>query len=76
MALGGDLTRAALLDGYVAAVYRAHGYEREFTEQTTQDRLRTILVEGLAAPELARLTGEGAALTGDAAIALALTNTL
>ena len=51
---------------------RRHGFEREFTETTTHDRLTALLREGLAPDELARLTAEGAALTPEAAIALAL----
>ncbi len=40
-----------------------HGFEREFTETTTHDRLTALLRDGLAPDELARLTAEGAALS-------------
>jgi hypothetical protein len=38
------------------------GYEREYTEQLTRDRLDAILRERLPAAERERLTAEGAAL--------------
>jgi hypothetical protein len=40
----------------------------------TYDRLNALLSDGLAAEELARITTEGAALTPEAAVALALEN--
>ncbi len=70
-ALRGDRARAATLEGYANAALARHGYPREFTETTTHDRLTTLLREGLAPDELARLIAEGAALTPEAAIALA-----
>ena len=72
VALRGDRARAATLEGYADAAFGRHGFEREFTETTTHDRLTAILREGLKPDELARLTAEGAALTPEAAIALAL----
>ncbi len=72
LALGGDLTRAATLTGYGDAALRRHGFEREFTETKTRDRLNAVLSEGIAPPELGRLLAEGAALTPEAAVALAL----
>jgi predicted ATPase/class 3 adenylate cyclase len=71
-ALRGDLARAAALEGYAGAALVRHGFERTFTETTTQDRLTVLLREGLALDELARLSAEGAALAPEAAIALAL----
>jgi hypothetical protein len=50
------------------------GFPREFTETTTCDRLTGLLRERLAPDELERLIAEGAALTPQAAIALALPN--
>ena len=70
VALRGDLTRAAILEGYADAAFARHGFEREFTETTTHDRLAALLCESLAADELTRLTAEGAALKPEAAIAL------
>ena len=72
LALRRDLGRTATLEGYADAAFARHGFPREFTETTTHDRLTALLREGLAPDELARLTAEGAALTPEAAIALAL----
>jgi predicted ATPase/class 3 adenylate cyclase len=71
-ALRGDLTRAAVLEGYADAACRQHGSEREFTETATHDRLKVLFREQLAADELARLAAEGAAMAPEVAIALAL----
>ncbi len=72
IALRGELTRAAIFEGYADAAFARHGFEREFTEATTHSRLAALLREGLMAEELVRLSAEGAALTPEAAIALAL----
>jgi predicted ATPase/class 3 adenylate cyclase len=72
VALCGDQARAAILEGYTDAAFARHGFEREFTETTTHDRLTAVLRESLAPDALAQLTAEGAALTPEAAIALAL----
>jgi hypothetical protein len=48
------------------------GYVRQSTEQITYDQLAPLLREGLQAGELDRLAAQGAALTPQAAIALAL----
>jgi ATP/maltotriose-dependent transcriptional regulator MalT len=72
VALRGDCARAATLEGYADAAFALHGFDREFTETTTHDRLTAHLREGLAPDELARLSAEGAALTPEAALALAL----
>ncbi|MGB6602664.1 MAG: hypothetical protein WBE77_16440, partial [Candidatus Cybelea sp.] len=71
-ALRGDSARAATLEGYADAAFGRHGYQREFTEMTTHDRLITVLHEALASDGRARLNAQGAALTSDAALALAL----
>ncbi len=71
-ALRGDLARAARLEGFSNATLQRSGFEREFTETTTYDRLMHIVHEGLAPDELERLLADGAALTLQAAIALAL----
>lgn len=71
-ALRGDLARASILEGYVAFAFRQIGFNRESTETTTYNRLTVLLREGLAPDELARLTGEGAALVTERAIALAI----
>jgi predicted ATPase/class 3 adenylate cyclase len=72
VALRGDFARAATLEAYANAAFGRHGLPREFTETTTHDRLIAILREGLAPDELTRRSVEGAALTPEAAIALAL----
>jgi tetratricopeptide (TPR) repeat protein len=71
-ALRGNVARAATEEGYAAAAFRRHGFEREFTERTTYDRLIALLRGALSPDELDRLLAEGAALTPEAAIALAL----
>jgi predicted ATPase len=71
VALRGNRARAATLEGYADAAFVRHGFEREFTEATTHDRLTTLLRERLTPDELTRLMAEGAALTPEAAIALA-----
>jgi ATP/maltotriose-dependent transcriptional regulator MalT len=70
--LRGDFSRAAMLEGYADVALQRHGLPREFTETTTHDRLVALLRERLAPDELAPLIAEGAALTPQAAIALAL----
>jgi hypothetical protein len=73
-ALDGDLARAARLAGYADAVLQRDGFVREFTEVTTRDRLVAILQAGCDPDELTRLTGEGAGLAPEAAVALVLEN--
>jgi hypothetical protein len=71
-ALRGDCLRAARLEGYVDAAFARYGFPREPTEKTTHDRLTARLRESLERDELARLIAEGAVLTSEGAIALAL----
>ncbi len=71
-ALRGDLARAARLESYVEAAFGRHGFEREYTETTSRDRILSLLQEQIAGDERARLRAEGAALAPEAAIALAL----
>jgi hypothetical protein len=72
LAFDDDLSRAATLEGYADAVLRAQGFTREFTEIATHDRLMTVLTKRLAPGDLERRLAEGAALTTEAALALAL----
>jgi predicted ATPase/class 3 adenylate cyclase len=72
LALEGDCERAARLSGYADATFTRAGFEREFTETTTYDRLRGILRAALGKDRLAPLLAEGAALSPEGAIALAL----
>jgi predicted ATPase/class 3 adenylate cyclase len=71
-AVRGDFSRAAALEAYADAALARPGFEREFTETTTYNRLTALLRDGLSPDELARLTAEGAALAPEAAIAVAL----
>jgi hypothetical protein len=50
------------------------GWPRDFSEAKSCERLAPLLREALAPDELARLISKGAALTPEAAIALALEN--
>ncbi len=72
IAAGGDVARATILEGYADAALLAQGCTRELTETTTHNRLMALLSEKLAPGELARLLAEGAALSPQSAIALAL----
>ncbi len=67
----GDLSRAAQLSGYVDASMLALGFEREYTEAATHERLGALLAKSAIAGQ-ERLIAEGAALGAEAALALAL----
>jgi len=71
-AIRGDYARAAMLEAYADAAFKKNGFVRGFTEAASRDRLARLLSVGLSAPELSRLTGEGAAFSSEAAIAIAL----
>jgi predicted ATPase/DNA-binding XRE family transcriptional regulator len=71
-ALRGDCGRAATLEGYADDAFQRHNFEGEFTETTTHDRLTALLHERLVPADLAGLMAEGATLTPEAAVALAL----
>jgi predicted ATPase/transcriptional regulator with XRE-family HTH domain len=72
LALSCDLTRAARVAGFVEATMRRFNFQREFTETMTHERLRALLAERLPDDERERLLAEGAALSPEAAISLAL----
>ena len=72
LALAGDLERAAALHGYADAALRASGFERQFTEIQTNERVAALLAERLPPDDLARRLAAGATLRPEAAIALAL----
>jgi predicted ATPase/class 3 adenylate cyclase len=72
LALGGELARAARLAGYVDVAQQRLGFQREFTEQTTHDRLHAVLADALDCDEFQRLQRAGAELTPEAAVALGL----
>jgi predicted ATPase/class 3 adenylate cyclase len=71
-ALKGNLCKAATLEGYADATYQRLGNAREKTEWATHNQLSAVLREGLSEGELARLVTEGAALTPEGAIGVAL----
>jgi predicted ATPase len=71
-ALRGDLTRAARQEGFADSLFHRGGIERETTEAKSYDRLMALLRERLSPDDLARLLAEGASLTTEAALALAL----
>jgi hypothetical protein len=71
-ALRGDHARAATLQSYAEAAFQRHGSRRTLTDRRTHDRLTALLNDALTPDEFARLSAEGAALTPEAAIALAL----
>ncbi|MGH7729421.1 MAG: tetratricopeptide repeat protein, partial [Vulcanimicrobiaceae bacterium] len=59
VALEGDLARAARLLGHTSQRFAEAGFEREYTETVTCDRLRALLAGGLTPEELARYEAEG-----------------
>ncbi len=71
-ALRGDHARAATLQSYVEAAFQGRGSARTLPDRRMHDRLTALLNDALTPDELARLRAEGAALTPEAAIALAL----
>ncbi len=72
LALGGGWKLAAVLASYCDVALAKLGHKREFDEQTTHDRLTALLDANLKPDERPRLAVEGAALTPEAAVALAL----
>jgi hypothetical protein len=72
LAREGEASRGALLEGYADAALQHAGFEREFTEESTHGHLIALLQECLAPDDLAGRLAEGAALTPEAAVALAL----
>ncbi len=72
LALRGERARAATLQSYADTALRRRGFELQFVHKRTHDRLTSLLRAELAPDELARLSAEGAGLTPEAAIALAL----
>ncbi|MGH7728461.1 MAG: ATP-binding protein, partial [Vulcanimicrobiaceae bacterium] len=67
VALDGDLARAARLLGHTSQRFAEAGFEREYTETVTYDRLRALLAAGLTPEELARYEAEGRDYTPDRA---------
>jgi hypothetical protein len=71
-ALQGEVARAARLAAYTNAALAKDHTTREYTEQTTHDRLTAFLDANLEPEDRSRLAEQGAALTAEAAVALAL----
>jgi predicted ATPase/class 3 adenylate cyclase len=67
-ALQDDLERAARLEGYCAEAFAAAGYDREYTETVTRDRLMVLLRKRYADDELEALLAQGAVLSAQEAI--------
>jgi predicted ATPase len=72
-ALQGELVRAAILEGYSDVAFQRESFQREiFAGNETHERLIALLRDQLTPGELTRLLAEGAVLTPEAAVALAL----
>jgi predicted ATPase len=67
-ALGGNFEVAARLEGHCARVFADSGFEREYTENLTYEKLMTLLRAHYADDELATLLAQGAALGTQEAI--------
>jgi tetratricopeptide (TPR) repeat protein len=63
----GDLTRAAILIGFVDASYERLGSVREATERTSRERLMNLLRGALSEADVTALMAKGAAMDRDAA---------
>ncbi len=68
-ALRGDLERAAILEAFADAAFARHGFERELNTVVVFDRLQALLA-AMPDAELARARAYGAALSGEAVVAL------
>jgi predicted ATPase/class 3 adenylate cyclase len=67
-AVEGQLAQAARIAGYTDAAFRKAGYNREYTEQKTHERLAALLEAGLAPQECERFAAEGSALSPESAV--------
>jgi tetratricopeptide (TPR) repeat protein len=72
-ALRGQTAVAAQLAGYVDQAFRLEGFHRGYTEERTYEILRAALASDLDEIERTRLIADGAALTEDQAVEMALT---
>jgi predicted ATPase/DNA-binding winged helix-turn-helix (wHTH) protein len=71
-ALAGKTASAARLAGYADAAYAAKATPRQANETRARDRLQTLLRETSAPDELERLLAEGATMSEEEAVELAL----
>lgn len=70
--VNGNPKLSARLLGYSTKAFEHYRFTTEYTEQTTNTRLRDLLQQALAADELAQLLKEGEGLTEDQAVEEAL----
>jgi predicted ATPase len=59
LALDGDFERAAILEGYSDATFRRLGFEREYTERKSHERLLELLNQRVQQAELTDLLARG-----------------
>ena len=71
-ALRGDRSRAAYLAAYADAAFERLGYEREFTERTTHERLERLIGDGRDADALAHDRRSGASANANDAVTFVL----
>ncbi|MBV8530173.1 MAG: hypothetical protein JO104_02565, partial [Candidatus Eremiobacteraeota bacterium] len=69
LAIDGDFSTAATLEGYVEKTLAQHRFEREHTERNSHERLSRILHENLTKDELREHLTQGGRMSGAAAIA-------
>ncbi len=71
-ALVGRPDDAARMTGYVDAVHKANGAVRHVNERRARDRIQNVLAQHLVAEEISRLRAEGAVMSDQEAVQLAL----
>ena len=71
-ALAGRLNEAARIAGFADSAFAGRKIARQPNEARSRERLERLLQQGLPRDALARLTAEGAALTEESAVRLAL----
>ncbi len=70
LALEGSMDAAAQLEGYVENTLTQIGFEREYTERVTHDRLMLLLQQHLSAEDLRALLATGSGMRARQALAL------
>ncbi len=71
LAIEGDARTAAVLEGYIQKTLTNLGFEREYTERTSHERLLEILTRELSATESSELFARGERMTSQDALAVA-----
>jgi predicted ATPase len=69
LALDGDCRTAAMLEGYSDATFKRLGFEREYTEKTSHERLAELLRQKLPQGELTDLFARGERMGAPEALA-------